>query len=87
MLYRKKRPLLVFLLPSLLLMAVFLYYPFVENIVNSLFDIRGLAAARGEASAARRPMPGTWLPWPGKSTAVPARLIGCSGRCARRRAR
>jgi len=48
MLYRKKRPLLVFLLPSLLLMAVFLYYPFVENIVNSLFDIRGLAAARGE---------------------------------------
>ncbi len=36
------------MLPSLLLMAIFLYYPFVENIVNSLFDIRGLAAARGE---------------------------------------
>lgn len=48
MLYRKKTPLMVFVLPSLLLMAVFLYYPFVENIFNSLYEIKGLAADRSE---------------------------------------
>jgi len=43
MLYRDRRPLLVFLLPAFALMLVFLYYPFVVNIVNSLFDIRSMA--------------------------------------------
>lgn len=47
MLYRDKRPLLVFLLPALILMIVMLYYPFVLNIYNSLFEINGLA---GEAT-------------------------------------
>ncbi|MBQ2991173.1 MAG: sugar ABC transporter permease [Clostridia bacterium] len=48
MLYRDKRPLLVFLLPSLLLMLVLLYYPFLENIVNSFFEIRSLVSPREE---------------------------------------
>lgn len=48
MLYRDKRPLLVFLLPSLALMLVLLYYPFVENIVNSFFEIRSLVSPREE---------------------------------------
>ena len=43
MLYRDRRPLWVFLFPAFLLMIVFLYYPFVVNIVNSLFDIRSMA--------------------------------------------
>lgn len=46
MLYRDKRPLLVFLLPSLLLMLVMLYYPFFENIINSFFEIRSLVSPR-----------------------------------------
>lgn len=48
MLYRDKRPLWVFLAPACLLMAVFLYYPFLVNIYNSLFEIKGLAAQPGE---------------------------------------
>jgi len=48
MLYRDKRPLAVFLLPSLLLMLVLLYYPFIENIVNSFFEIRSLVSPREE---------------------------------------
>ncbi len=47
MLYRDRRPLLVFLLPAFGLMLVFLYYPFVVNIVNSLFDIRSMAGKPG----------------------------------------
>lgn len=48
MLYRDKKPLVVFLLPSLLLMLVLLYYPFFENIVNSFFEIRSLVSPREE---------------------------------------
>lgn len=48
MLYRDKKPLVVFLLPSLLLMLVLLYYPFIENIVNSFFEIRSLVSPREE---------------------------------------
>ncbi|MGJ4851956.1 carbohydrate ABC transporter permease [Bacillota bacterium Meth-B3] len=47
MLYRDKRPLLVFILPSFALMIVFLYYPFFVNIYNSLFEIKGLAGRPG----------------------------------------
>ncbi|NLG24345.1 MAG: sugar ABC transporter permease [Clostridiales bacterium] len=43
MLYRDRRPLLVFLAPAFLLMLVMLYYPFALNIVNSLFEIKGMA--------------------------------------------
>jgi raffinose/stachyose/melibiose transport system permease protein len=42
MLYKDKRPLLIFLLPAFLFMIVFLYYPFIKNISNSLFDLSGL---------------------------------------------
>lgn len=36
-LYRKKEPLIAFLLPAFLFLLLFLYYPFVQNILNS-FD-------------------------------------------------
>ena len=48
MLYRDKRPLFVFILPSFALMIVFLYYPFFVNIFNSLFEIKGLVGQPGE---------------------------------------
>lgn len=48
MLYKDKRPLIVFLLPSFLLMLVMLYYPFFENIVNSFFEIRSLVSPKEE---------------------------------------
>ncbi len=43
MLYRDRRPLFVFVVPAFLLMMCMLYYPFVVNIINSLFEIKGLA--------------------------------------------
>lgn len=39
MLYKKKWPLIIFLVPSLIFLVVFLYIPFVQNIKNSLFDM------------------------------------------------
>jgi raffinose/stachyose/melibiose transport system permease protein len=39
MLYKKKLPLIIFLLPGLVFMFIFLYKPFVENIYNSFFDM------------------------------------------------
>lgn len=39
MLYKKKTPLIVFLAPGLLLMLIFLYYPFVKNIFISFYDM------------------------------------------------
>ena len=42
--YKNKKPLLVFLIPAFLFMAIFLYYPFVSNIVNSFQKIQGLGA-------------------------------------------
>lgn len=44
-LYRKKGPLIVFLLPAFLFLLLFLYYPFLQNIVNSFSDITGLGSA------------------------------------------
>ncbi|MDD3403555.1 MAG: sugar ABC transporter permease [Hespellia sp.] len=43
--YKKKRNLLVFLVPAFLFMAVFLYYPFLKNIWNSFQNISSLGAA------------------------------------------
>lgn len=43
--YRNKKPLFVFLIPAFLFMAVFLYYPFVRNIINSFQNISSLGAA------------------------------------------
>lgn len=39
MIYKKKWPLIIFLLPSLIFLIVFLYIPFFNNIKNSLFDM------------------------------------------------
>ena len=44
-LYRKKGPLLVFLLPAFAFLILFLYYPFLQNILNSFSDITGLGSA------------------------------------------
>ncbi len=43
--FRKKKPLLLFLLPTLIYMGLFLYYPFVMNISNSIHEIKGLGQA------------------------------------------
>lgn len=44
-LYRKKGPLIAFLLPAFLFLILFLYYPFLQNILNSFLDITGLGSA------------------------------------------
>lgn len=43
--YKKKGPLWVFLGPTFLFMGLFLYYPFVMNLINSFKDIEGLGSA------------------------------------------
>ena len=43
--YRNKKPLFFFLIPAFLFMVVFLYYPFVKNILNSFQEISSLGAA------------------------------------------
>ena len=42
--YRNKKPLFVFLIPAFAFMIVFLYYPFIQNIINSMQNISGLGA-------------------------------------------
>lgn len=42
--YRNKKPLFVFLIPAFIFMVVFLYYPFVRNILNSFQKIASLGA-------------------------------------------
>lgn len=41
-LYKRKTPLLVFLIPAFSFLLVYLYYPFVQNILNSFYQITGL---------------------------------------------
>ena len=41
-LYKKKGPLAVFLAPAFVFLILYLYYPFLQNIVNSFSDITGL---------------------------------------------
>ncbi len=53
MIYKKKSPLLVFLIPAFLFLAVYLYYPFLQNILNTFLDIGGLG----------RPAEGINSPW------------------------
>lgn len=43
--YKNKKPALFFLIPAFLFMAVFLYYPFIQNILNSFMKIRNLGGA------------------------------------------
>jgi raffinose/stachyose/melibiose transport system permease protein len=45
MIYKKKTPLYFFLIPAFIFLTVFLYYPFVQNIVNSFLKIAGLGTA------------------------------------------
>lgn len=45
MIYKRKTPLLLFLIPAFLFLAVFLYYPFIQNIVNTFLKIGGLGRA------------------------------------------
>lgn len=39
MLYKKKAPLFVFIIPGIIFLVVFLYYPFIRNIYNSFFNM------------------------------------------------
>ena len=45
MIYKKMTPLLLFLVPAFLFLAVFLFYPFLQNILNSVSSITGLGQA------------------------------------------
>ena len=45
MIYKKKSPLFVFLVPAFLFLAVYLYYPFFQNIANTFMKIGGLGRA------------------------------------------
>ncbi|MBQ0000448.1 MAG: sugar ABC transporter permease [Clostridiales bacterium] len=45
MIYKRKSPLFVFLIPTFLMLAIFLYYPFVQNIINTIMNIGGLGRA------------------------------------------
>lgn len=47
MLYKKKWPLLIFLVPGLLFMLVFLYIPFLENIKNSFYNMTAVVKMPG----------------------------------------
>lgn len=47
MLYKKKTPLFIFLIPGFIMMIVFLYYPFVQNIFNSLYDMTNIVKMPG----------------------------------------
>ena len=40
--YKNKKPLLIFLTPALIFMILYLYYPFIRNIINSFRDIKVL---------------------------------------------
>lgn len=44
MVFKKKKPLLVFLIPAFLFLTVYLYYPFVRNVLNSFLNIDALGA-------------------------------------------
>lgn len=42
MIYKKKTPLLFFLIPAFTFLVVYLYYPFIQNIINTFMHIGGL---------------------------------------------
>ena len=45
MVFNKKKPLILFLAPAFLFMTLYLYYPFIRNIINSTMNITQLGAA------------------------------------------
>ena len=42
MIYKKKSPLIVFLVPAFIFLIAYLYYPFLQNIFNTFLNIGGL---------------------------------------------
>lgn len=46
--YKNKKRIWIFLLPAFLFMLVYLYYPFVQNILNSFMHIKYMGTAGGE---------------------------------------
>lgn len=42
MIYKKKKPLLFFLIPAFAFLIAYLYYPFVQNVANTFLNIGGL---------------------------------------------
>ena len=45
MIYKKKSPLVLFLLPAFAFLIAYLYYPFLQNICNTFLNIGGLGRA------------------------------------------
>ncbi len=45
MIFKRKRPLFLFLVPAFAFMIIYLFYPFVMNIINSFSDIPSLGAS------------------------------------------
>ena len=45
MIYKKKSPLIVFLVPAFTFLILYLYYPFLQNIINTFLNIGGLGRA------------------------------------------
>lgn len=43
--YKNKKPLLIFLLPAFIFMALYLYYPFIQNVLNSFQVIDQLGSS------------------------------------------
>ena len=43
--YKNKKPVFFFLIPAFTFMIIFLYYPFIQNILNSFQQIDGLGSA------------------------------------------
>lgn len=40
--YKNKKPVMVFITPALIFMVLFLYYPFVMNVINSFLEIKNM---------------------------------------------
>ncbi len=52
MIYKRKLPLLVFVVPAFVFMAIFLYYPFIMNIISSFQKIGALGTSAVAVNAA-----------------------------------
>lgn len=48
MLYKRKTPLFIFLIPGLFFLFIFLYKPFIENIINSFYDMTSVVKMPGQ---------------------------------------
>lgn len=58
MIFKKKSPLVVFLVPAFIFMAVFMYYPFVINIYNSFGEIQSLGS---DSTGLHQPLFGNYI--------------------------